>query len=98
MKRIFDNNFYLNLQKNLKGQMIQENQEPSIMTLGGIRTVSDFKDYDFILPHEHLFQNLSKFYTGNVISSFEFLDSRKMLLRILVWQIILLSEMTHIPI
>ena len=55
----------------------------SIMTIDGERQPQDFQNYDYILPHEHLVQNLTRYFTGSVQYSFFFstnLHYRKTLL------------------
>jgi len=42
----------------------------SIMTINGERQPQDFQNFDYILPHEHLVQNLTRYFTGSVQYSF----------------------------
>jgi len=35
------------------------------MTINGERQPQDFQNYDYILPHEHLVQNLTRYFTGS---------------------------------
>ena len=42
--------------------------EPQIMTISGPVHISELATISVVLSHEHLFQNLSKKYSGEVIN------------------------------
>jgi len=45
---------------------MEKTQQTCVMTVQGGKQPEDFKNYSYILPHEHLVQNLTRYFIGEV--------------------------------